>query len=484
MKYNEIEKHDFTLDYDSGFSGEYFDISEPATGRIFGTVRGASIEETKKIISSCKHAQPDWAATTLEYRAAILRRFAQALGHHCEMIHAWNARECGSIRPKSEWELQACIEQAYTAANLAQAPNGELYPSTMPGRKNMRVKVPVGLVGVIAPWNFPLLLSLRAILPALALGNTVVLKPDPQSFFTGGVIISELMAEAGLPENVLRLIPGGAEPGQTIVKHPDTGMIAFTGSTAVGRAIAQQCAGTFKKTSLELGGNNAFIVMADADIESASSCAAWGSFLHQGQICMQSGRHIVHESIADKYVEALAARANQLVTGNPFTEQCHLGPLINAQQAEKVRTLIEESVAMGAEIVTGGTIDTQLVSPTVLKNVSSDMPVFQQEIFGPVAPVVTFKTEQEAIALANDTALGLSASIHTTDSARGEYLATFINAGMVHINDQTVNNEYHILFGGLKDSGDSGRIGGPVNLDEFTHTKWISVMDQGIQYPF
>ena len=199
---------------------------------------------------------------------------------------------------------------------------------------------------------------------------------------------------------------------------------------------------------------------------------------------MQSGRHIVHESIADKYVEALAARANQLVTGNPFTEQCHLGPLINAQQAEKVRTLIEESVAMGAEIVTGGTIDTQLVSPTVLKNVSSDMPVFQQEIFGPVAPVVTFKTEQEAIALANDTALGLSASIHTTDSARGEYLATFINAGMVHINDQTVNNEYHIPFGGLKDSGDSGRIGGPVNLDEFTHTKWISVMDQGIQYPF
>ena len=484
MNYKAISQSDFSLDYTSGFSGAAFDIVEPATGTVFGSVNAATADEASTVIERCKAAQPEWAASTFEQRAGILRRFAQALEDNAELIHTWNARECGSIRPKSEWELQACIEQTHMAASQAQAPNGEIYPSTMPGRKNMRVRIPVGVVGVIAPWNFPLLLSLRAVLPALAMGNAVVLKPDPQSFFTGGVIIKELMDAAGLPEGVLGLLPGGAEPGQAVVEHPATGMIAFTGSTAVGRSIARHCAETFKKTSLELGGNNAFIVLDDADIDSASSCAAWGAFLHQGQICMQSGRHIVHEDIADTYINALAERANNLYAGNPFTEQCHLGPLINQTQADKVKSLIDDSVAMGAEIVAGGTVDGRLVRPTVLKNVTPEMPVFKQEIFGPVAPIVTFKTEQEAIALANATDLGLSASIHTGDSAKGEYLAELIDAGMVHVNDQTVNNEYHIPFGGLKDSGDAGRIGGPVNLEEFTHSKWISVMNKGIQYPF
>ena len=484
MNYQDISQSDFSLDYTSGFSGAAFDIVEPATGTVFGSINAATAAEAGDVISRCKQAQPDWAATTFETRAGILRRFAQALEANAELIHAWNARECGSIRPKSEWELQACVEQTYLAASQTQAPNGEIYPSAMPGRKNMRVRIPVGVVGVIAPWNFPLLLSLRAVLPALAMGNSVVLKPDPQSFFTGGVIIQQLMREAGLPDHVLGLLPGGAEPGQAGVEHPDTGMIAFTGSTAVGRSIAKHCAATFKKTSLELGGNNAFIVLADADIASASSCAAWGAFLHQGQICMQSGRHIVHKDVAEAYASALAERANNLYAGNPFTEQCHLGPLINQTQADKVEALIDESVAMGAKVIAGGTVEGRLVRPTVLTNVTPDMPVFQQEIFGPVAPIVTFSTEQEAIALANATSLGLSASIHTADSAKGEYLAGLIEAGMVHVNDQTVNNEYHIPFGGLKDSGDAGRIGGPVNLDEFTHSKWISVMNQGIQYPF
>ena len=484
MNYKDISQSDFSLDYTTGFSGEIFDVVEPATGKVLGSINAATTEEANKVIEHCKKAQPEWATSTFEVRAGILRKFAKALEDNAELIHTWNARECGSIRPKSEWELQACIEQSHTAASLAQAPSGELYPSTMPTRKNMRVRIPVGGVGVIAPWNFPLLLSLRAVLPALAMGNTVVLKPDPQSYFTGGVIIQELMKIAGLPDGVLGLLPGGAEPGQAVVEHPATGMIAFTGSTAVGRSIAQHCAKTFKKTSLELGGNNAFIVLEDADITSAASCAAWGAFLHQGQICMQSGRHIVHEDIADAYIEALAQRANNLHVGNPFTEQCHLGPLINLSQAEKVQALIDASVAMGAEVVTGGKAQGQFVRPTVLKNVTPDMPIFTQEIFGPVAPIVTFKTEQEAIELANATELGLSASIHTANSAKGEYMAGLIEAGMVHVNDQTVNNEYHIPFGGLKDSGDAGRIGGPVNLEEFTHSKWISVMPQGIQYPF
>lgn len=199
---------------------------------------------------------------------------------------------------------------------------------------------------------------------------------------------------------------------------------------------------------------------------------------------MQSGRHIVHESVAEAYTQALVERANNLYVGNPFTEQCHLGPLINPMQANKVTALINDSVSMGAKVLTGGSTDGQLFRPTVVADVTAEMPLFKEEIFGPVAPIITFKTEQEAISLANASSLGLSASIHTGNSARGEYLAGLIHAGMVHVNDQTVNNEYHIPFGGLKDSGDAGRIGGPVNLDEFTHTKWISVMDKGIQYPF
>lgn len=484
MHYTEINQSNFTLSYDSGFNGNKFDILEPATGNTIGSVACATGQEVATIISRAVTAQQQWSAQTFSERANVLLQFAQQLQKNAELIHTWNARECGSIRPKSEWELQACIDQTLFAAAQASAPNGELYPSNMPGRKNMRVREPLGVVGVIAPWNFPLLLSLRAILPALAMGNAVILKPDPQSTITGGTLIYDMFLDAGLPTDVLGLIHGGAETGEALVTDSRTAMIAFTGSTAVGRKIAEHCAKTFKKTSLELGGNNAFIVLEDANIESASSCAAWGAFLHQGQICMQAGRHIVHENMADSYIAALSQRAEQLHVGNPHSEQCHLGPLINQQQVDKVMQLIAESVKMGAEIVTGGTANGCLVRPTVVKNVSPDMPLFKHEIFGPVAPIITFKDEQEAIALANDSSLGLSASIHTANSAHGEQLAHHIQAGMVHINDQTVNNEYHIPFGGFKDSGDAGRIGGPINIDEFTQSKWISVMTQGIVYPF
>lgn len=484
MNYNNITDSNFTLDYNSGFSGPAFDLIEPATGQSLGRINAASAEDTHRVVSATKAAQKTWAAVDFDARAKIIRKFAALLEENADLIHGWNARECGSILPKSQWELQASIDQTHMCAAMTMQPSGELYPSSMPGRKNMRVRVPVGVIGVISPWNFPLLLSLRAVLPALAMGNAVVIKPDEQSSITGGLLITELLQQAGLPEGVCTLLLGGAVPGQALVEHPDTDMIAFTGSTAVGKQISEYCGRALKKTSLELGGNNAFVVMEDADITSASSCGAWGAFLHQGQICMQAGRHIVHTDIADQYVEALKARAEALYVGNPHTEQCHLGPLINQKQADRVMDLINRSVAMGAKVVCGGTNDGQKVVPTVLVDVTPDMPIFKEEIFGPVAPVVTFATDQQAIDLANDTEHGLSASIHTANTARGERIANEIQAGMVHVNDQTVNNEYQIPFGGLKASGDAGRIGGPVNLDEFTTTKWISVMENGIVYPF
>lgn len=484
MNLSTINDDNCHFEFDSGFSGELLPITEPATQSRLGTFRCATVTELNQLILTTTKAQSDWAATSFETRAQVLRHFAQQLEQNAEAINAWNAREAGSTLGKAGWELQACIDQAHMCAAMPMSPYGEVYPSNMPGRENICIRVPVGVVGVISPWNFPLLLSLRAVLPALAMGNAVVLKPDVNSAIVGGVIICELLEKAGLPKGVCSLALGGAETGQQLVEHPQVNMIAFTGSTAVGRQIGQHCGYNLKKASLELGGNNALVIMEDADIQGASSCAAWGTFLHQGQICMQSGRHIVHADVADDYVAALSERARNLSVGDPYRDNVHLGPIITERQAERVMQLIESSVAMGAKVVCGGHREGAFIQPTVMTGVTTDMPIYKEEIFGPVAPVITFATEAEAIALANNTEYGLAASVHSQDIGRAKRLAAQIHAGMVHVNDQTVNNEYQVPFGGMKASGNSGRFGGPENFGEFTETKWISSVNEPMLYPF
>ncbi|WP_299196803.1 aldehyde dehydrogenase family protein [uncultured Amphritea sp.] len=484
MSFSEIYNDSCNFVSDKAFSGELIDITEPATRSRLGSFAAVTINELDGLIETTKAAQEGWANTDFDARAKVIRRFAALLEENASLINTWNTRECGSIEGKAQWELQACIDQAYMCAALPMTPYGDIYPSNIPGRENHCIRVPVGLVGVISPWNFPLLLSLRAVLPALAMGNSVIVKPDINSAVVGGYLIVELLKQAGLPEGICTLAPGGVTVGQRLVEHPQVDMIAFTGSTAAGRQIGQVCGGMFKKVALELGGNNAFVVLDDANIEGASSCAAWGSFLHQGQICMQAGRHIVHESVADAYVEALCARAENLAVGNPYKEQVHLGPVINARQADRVMGLIADSVAMGARVVCGGKREGAFIYPTVITQVTPDMPIFKEEIFGPVAPVVTFTTDDEAVALANNTQYGLAASIQGADISRAKRIANRIDAGMVHINDQTVNNEYQVPFGGMKSSGNSGRFGGPANLEEFTERKWISIRDEALIYPF
>ena len=484
MNFSDIYNDSCTFLPDSAFTGELITVTEPATGNSLGAFASTTIAELDDLIASTKAVQTAWAATDFDARAKVLRRFAVLLEENASLINSWNARECGSIEGKSQWELQACIDQAYMCAALPMNPYGDIYPSNLPGRENQCIRVPLGLVGVISPWNFPLLLSLRAVLPALAMGNSVIVKPDINSCVTGGYLIVDLLKQAGLPDGVCTLALGGVPVGQGLVEHPQVDMIAFTGSTAAGREIGQVCGRLLKKSSLELGGNNAFVVLDDASIEGASSCAAWGSFLHQGQICMQAGRHIVHESVADAYVQALCARASNLVVGNPHKEPVHLGPIINERQADRVMRLIEESVAMGAKIACGGKRQGPFIPATVITNVTPDMPVFREEIFGPVAPVLTFSSDEEAIALANNSEYGLAASVQGANISRAKRIASQIDAGMVHINDQTVNNEYQVPFGGMKSSGNSGRFGGPANMDEFTERKWISIRDEAIIYPF
>ncbi|MDN3523029.1 benzaldehyde dehydrogenase [Halomonas ramblicola] len=459
-------------------------VTEPATGEVLAKVQTATAADVDRATRIANDAQRHWAELPFDQKAEILRRAAALLKERAEEINRWNTRECGSIGPKAEWELQATYEQAQMAAALPMQPSGQIFPSSLPRRRNYWKRVPIGTVGVIAPWNFPILLAMRSVFPALAMGNCVILKPAPDSAVCGGTLMAEILEAAGVPEGVFHVLPGGADVGESLVQHPEIKMISFTGSSAVGERIGETCGRMLKKCALELGGNNAMVILDDADLEAAASSAAWGAFLHQGQICMQAGRHLVHRSVAERYLEKLAERAGRLVAGDPWQQQVHLGPLINESQARRVEEIVVRSVEMGAQVVAGGQRNGNFFDATVLAGVTPQMPAFAEEIFGPVAPITLFDSDEEAIDLVNASPYGLAAAIHSASTERAQRLAERLRVGMVHINDQTVNNEFQVPFGGMGRSGTSGRFGGPANLEEFTTTQWVSVMEQGIQYPF
>ncbi len=269
-----------------------------------------------------------------------------------------------------------------------------------------------------------------------------------------------------------------------MVASPEIDMISFTGSTQVGRLIGEKCGGMLKKVALELGGNNVHIVLPDADLDGAASCAAWGTFLHQGQVCMAAGRHLVHRDIAQEYAEKLALRARNLVVGDPKTDQVHLGPLINDKQVAHVHALVESAQKAGAKILAGGAYQDRYYQATVLMDVTPKMDVFKLETFGPVAPITVVDSVEEAIELANSSEYGLAASIHTKSLATGLEIARNLKTGMVHINDQPINCEPHVPFGGMGASGSSGRFGGLASIDEFTQSQWISMVEKPSIYPF
>jgi benzaldehyde dehydrogenase (NAD) len=341
------------------------------------------------------------------------------------------------------------------------------------------------VVGVISPFNFPLILAIRSVAPALALGNSVVFKPDPRTAICGGLSLARVFEEAGLPEGVLHVLPGGPEAGEALITDPHVRVVSFTGSTRVGRAAAELGGRHLKRVHLELGGNSALVVLDDADLDLAASAGAWGSFLHQGQICMTTGRHLVHERVADDYVARLAAKADHLPVGNPAAEQVALGPVIDEGQRDRIHELVTASVDAGARLAAGGTYERLFYRPTVLAEVTTDMPAYAQEVFGPVAPVVTFSTPEEAATLAAGSEYALSLGILTGDVMQALDLAARIPTGIVHINDQTVNDEAHAPFGGLAASGNGARLGGPeANIELFTETQWVTVRGQIAQYPF
>ncbi|MCL7428419.1 benzaldehyde dehydrogenase [Streptomyces sp. YS415] len=464
-------------------AGPEHTVTEPATGDALGTVTLAAAEDVAPAAEAARAAQAEWARLPHFVRAGVLRRAGDLFTAHADELREWLVRESGSIPGKADFELHVAAQECYEAAALASRPAGHVLPTEAP-RLSYTRRIPVGVVGVIAPFNAPLILSIRSVAPALALGNAVVLKPDPRTAVCGGLALAAVFAEAGLPENLLHVLPGGAETGTALVADPRVPVISFTGSTAAGRAVGEAAGRHLKRAHLELGGNSALIVMEDADLDAVISTAAWGSFFHQGQICMTTGRHLVHRSLYREYVERLAAKADSLAVGDPHRDQVHLGPLIDRHQLAKVHGLVEASAARGAKLAAGGTHESLFYRPTVLADAADDTPAYAEEVFGPVAPVRPFSTAEEAAALAADGPYGLSLGIVTRDAARGLDLAERIPTGIVHINDQTVNDEAVAPFGGTAASGTGARFGGEANLDAFTDVRWTTVRGDVAAYPF
>ncbi|GIH02324.1 aldehyde dehydrogenase [Rhizocola hellebori] len=474
---------DSTLWENRPLHGGQTTITEPATGKSLGATGVADADDVAQAAAKAVAAQRDWAAASFEQRAAVLRRAGALIEQHAPELQRWMIRETGSVQGMAGFGTYVASQECYEAAALASRPIGEILPTAQP-RLSLLRRVPVGVVGVISPFNAPLILSSRSVAPALALGNAVVLKPDVRTSISGGFILEKVFADAGLPEGLLHVLPGGADAGQALVTDPRIRVISFTGSTATGRAVAELAGRHLKRVHLELGGNSALVILDDADTDRAVSAGAWASFLHQGQICMTAGRHLVHESVADAYVEALSAHANNLPVGDPSAGDVALGPLIDEAQRDKVHGLVTSTVDAGARLAAGGSYEGLFYRPTVLDGVRPDMPAYAQEVFGPVAPVARFSSLDEAAQLAADSGYGLSLGILTRDVSKGLALADRIPTGIVHINDQTVNDEAVAPFGGVGDSGTGARFGGAANLEAFTEQRWITVRGDVPAYPF
>ncbi|WP_030169806.1 benzaldehyde dehydrogenase [Streptomyces sp. NRRL S-813] len=459
-------------------------VVSPSTGEQLATVGAAGPQDVAMAAETAVGAQQAWAARSYQERAAVLRRAGELFGQHAEEISSLLAAETGTGAGIAHFQTASSADECFEAAALASHPYGEVLRSGQP-RLSLARRIPVGVVGVIAPFNVPILLAMRAVAPALALGNAVIIKPDPRTAVSGGIVIARIFEEAGLPEGLLSVLPGGVDTGQAVVTDPRIPVIAFTGSTRAGRAIGELAGRHLKRAHLELGGNSALIVLDDVDVEAASSVGAFGSFNHQGQICMATSRHLVHTSVAEEYTARLAARAEKLAVGDPAAGPVALGPLIDAGQRDAVHAVVTASVEAGARLVTGGTYDGLFYRPTVLADVPVTAPAFAQEIFGPVAPVTPFTTEDEAVELARSTEYGLSLGILTSDVGRALRLSERIPSGLVHINDQTVNDEAIAPFGGVGASGTGSRHGGAqANLEAFTETQWVTVRTELPQYPF
>ncbi|KUN77408.1 aldehyde dehydrogenase [Streptomyces bungoensis] len=444
----------------------------------------ATVDEVDEAYRAAARAQKQWAATNPYTRRAVFERALRLIEEREQEIADLIIAELGGTRVKAGFELHLAKEFLRESVHLALRPEGKILPSPADGKENRVYRVPVGVVGVISPFNFPFLLSIKSVAPALALGNAVVLKPHQNTPIAGGTLVAKIFEEAGLPGGLLNVVVTDiAEIGDAFIEHPIPKVISFTGSDKIGRHVATVCAANFKRSVLELGGNSALVVLDDADIDYAVDAAVFSRFVHQGQVCMAANRVLVDRSIADEFTEKFVAKVRSLKVGDPRDPETVIGPVINSAQANALAGAVEQALEEGATALVRGGTHGNLVEPSVLTDVPAGSALLRQEVFGPVVFLVPFDGEEEAVRLVNDTPYGLSGAVHTGDIERGVAFARQIDTGMFHVNDGTVHDEPLVPFGGEKHSG-IGRLNGETTLEAFTTIKWISVQHGRSGFPF
>lgn len=458
--------------------GGTFDDMNPYTGGVYATIPAGGREDATRAIEAAQAAFPDWAATPPGAKRQIFLKAADVMERRQDELVRAMMEEVGGTIGISMFQMHFVPGLYRSAAAAAYDVKGEIIPADHPNSFFMAVRQPAGVVACFAPFNVPYILGSRSFTLPIAYGNTAVLKPSEEAPLTGGLLLAEIFEEAGLPPGVLNVVTStreaAEEVGDEMISHPAVRRISFTGSTDVGRVVAEKAGRHLKRAVLELGGKDPLIILGDADLDYAVDAAVWGAFLHQGEICMSTERIIIEKDIADEFTERLKARAESLPVGDPTNPATAIGPLINDRAVERVQAHVDEAVAAGATLVAGGNHDGLVYSPTVVSGVTPEMRLFSEQTFGPVAPIVVVDNAEEAIAVANNSMYGLSSGILTTDFNQALDMAMRLETGMVHIGDQTVNDEPQAPFGGVKGSG-YGRFGGQAALDEFTELRWINV---------
>lgn len=480
--YKDLEKSYINGKWKKGTGNRSVDVLNPFTQENIFNFQSAGESDIDDAYAVAEEAQKEWAKTAPSQKRNIFDDATHIMKVRKNEIMDWITREMGGTRTKAALEWGLVLENIRVASGYPFNMNGEIYPSMIPGKESRMYRQPKGVITVITPWNFAMTLSMRSVAPALATGNAVVLKPAEDTPVTGGTLIAKIFEEAGLPKGLLNVVLGkGSDIGDYLVEHPTSELISFTGSTPVGKGIAV-CAGErLKDVSLELGGNNAFIVLDDADVDKAVDAAIFGKFMHQGQICMAINRILVDQQLVDDFTKKYAEKAKAIKAGDPKEPETELGPVINSNQAEKINAMVDKAIEQGAELLTKQKTEGNVIHPVVLANVTNDMEIAQNEIFGPVATIISFDGDEEAAALANDTNLGLSGAVHSGDAERALKVANNIKTGMIHINDQPVNDDANAVFGGEKQSG-IGRFNGDFVKEKFTTTKWVTVQHEDREY--
>jgi acyl-CoA reductase-like NAD-dependent aldehyde dehydrogenase len=463
-----------------------FDRLNPVSGEVATRAAAATIADADAAAEAAQAAFPAWSAISPGERRRLLLKAAEVMDAKTPEFIARGVAEAGGAPMWYGFNAMLAANMLREAAAMTTQVGGEVIPSDVPGNLAMGIRQPVGVILGIAPWNAPVILGTRAIAMALACGNTVILKASEA---TPAVhrLIGTVFEEAGFPAGVVNVVTNAPEDAPAIVErligHKAVRRVNFTGSTHVGRIIAQLAAKDLKPALLELGGKNPMIVLDDADLDEAVQAAAFGAFFNQGQICMSTDRLIVSRKVADEFVARLSAKVKSLRAGAPGEEGAALAAMVDAKSAQKVQRLVADAVAKGAKLTTGEfQAAGALVQPAIVDGVTRDMDFYAEESFGPIVGIIRFDSDDEAVALANDSEYGLSASVFSRDIGRAMAVAKRIESGICHINSSTVHDEAQMPFGGVKSSG-YGRFGGKAGVEAFTELRWITIQTAHRHYP-